>query len=125
MVSNYELSRGLQEIIGRLQVLEAKIDIIPSIMSKALIAEIKALSFKAVDLMPSLITLSIAEHRTLEVLKGLREPVTADEVALITHRARAVESMYLNGLHRRGMVLKERRGRKAFFILKEEYHAKG
>jgi len=125
MVSNYDLFRGLNQIIRRLQVLEAKIGNMPSLMGEALKEEIKGLSFKAVDFMPSLVMLSVAEQRTLEVLKGLNEPVAADDVASMTHRARAVESMYLNGLHRRDMVVKERRGRKAFFILKGEYRDKG
>ena len=125
MVSNYDLFRGLNQIIRRLQVLEAKIDNMPSLMSEALKEEIKGLSFKAVDFMPSLVMLSVAEQRTLEVLKGLNEPVAADDVASMTHRARAVESMYLNGLHRRDMVVKKRRGRKAFFILKGEYRDQG
>lgn len=125
MVSNYDLLRRLNQIIRKLQVLEAKIDNMPSVMSEALKEEIKGLSFKAVDFKPSLVMLSVAEQRTLEVLKGLKGPAAADEVASRTHRARAVESMHLNGLHRRDMVLKERRGRKAFFILKEEYRDQG
>jgi len=83
------------------------------------------LSFKAADFTPSLVMLSVAEQRTLEALKGLTEPVAADEVASMTHRARAVESMYLNGLHRRDMVVKERRGRKTLFVLKGEYRDQG
>lgn len=125
MVSNYDLLRRLNQIIRKLQVLEAKIDNMPSVMSEALKEEIKGLSFKAVDFKPSLVMLSVAEQRTLEVLKGLKGLAAADEVASRTHRARAVLSMHLNGLHRRDMVLKERRGRKAFFILKEEYRDQG
>jgi len=56
-----------------------------------------------------------------EVLKGLKDPVTADELAAITGRASAVESMYLNVLHRRDLLMRERRGRHVFFSLKEDH----
>lgn len=125
MVSNYDLFRGLNQILRSLQELETKIDNMPSLMSEALKEKIKGLSFKAADFTQSLVMLSVAEQRTSEALKGLTEPIAADEVASMTHRARAVESMYLNGLHRRDMVVKERRGRKTFFILKGEYRDQG
>jgi hypothetical protein len=83
----------------------------PSLMGEALKEKIKSLSFKAADFMPSSVMVSVAEQRTLEALKGLTEPVAADEVAAdevasMTNRARAVESMYLNVLHRRDVVVK-------------------
>ena len=73
---------------------------------------------------PFLVFLSIAEQKTFDVLKSLTKPTTAEEVARITGRARAVESMYLNELFRRNMVLKGRDGRRQYFLLKREYHAK-
>lgn len=45
---------------------------------------------------------------------------TADEVAQQTHRARAVESAYLNQLVIMGYVKKERKGRKAYFFVERE-----
>jgi hypothetical protein len=45
---------------------------------------------------------------------------TADEVAQQTHRARAVESAYLNQLVIMGHLKKERNGRKAFFFVDRE-----
>ncbi len=42
---------------------------------------------------------------------------TADEIALQTHRARAVESAYLNQLVIMGYLKKERKGRKAYFFV--------
>lgn len=45
---------------------------------------------------------------------------TADEVAQQTHRARAVESAYLNQLVIMGHVKKERNGRKAYFYVDRE-----
>ena len=45
---------------------------------------------------------------------------TADEVAKQTHRARAVESAYLNQLVIMGYLKKERKGRKAYFYIDRE-----
>ena len=45
---------------------------------------------------------------------------TADEVAEQTHRARAVESAYLNQLVIMGYLKKERKGRKAYFFVERE-----
>ena len=46
--------------------------------------------------------------------------VTADEIAQQTHRARAVESAYLNQLVIMGYLKKERKGRKAYFYVDRE-----
>jgi hypothetical protein len=45
---------------------------------------------------------------------------TADDVAQQTHRARAVESGYLNQLVIMGHLEKERKGRKAYFYVEKE-----
>jgi predicted transcriptional regulator len=45
---------------------------------------------------------------------------TADEIAQQTHRARAVESAYLNQLVFMGYLKKERKGRKAYFFVERE-----
>jgi len=45
---------------------------------------------------------------------------TADEVAGQTHRARAVESAYLNQLVIMGHLKKQRKGRKAYFFVERE-----
>lgn len=47
---------------------------------------------------------------------------TAEEVAEQTHRARAVESSYLNQLVIMGHLKKERKGRKAYFFVEKEDH---
>jgi hypothetical protein len=70
---------------------------------------------------PSLVFLSVSEQRTFEVLKGLTKPATAGEAAKITGRERATESMHLNHLFRRNMLLKGRSGRQQYFLLKREY----
>jgi predicted transcriptional regulator len=45
---------------------------------------------------------------------------TAEETAEQTHRARAVESAYLNQLVTMGYLKKERNGRKAYFYVETE-----
>lgn len=45
---------------------------------------------------------------------------TADEIAQQTHRARAVESAYLNQLVIMGYLKKERKGRKAYFYVERD-----
>ncbi len=45
---------------------------------------------------------------------------TADEISQQTHRARAVESAYLNQLVIMGYLKKERKGRKAYFAVDKE-----
>ncbi|MCJ7768685.1 helix-turn-helix domain-containing protein [Candidatus Bathyarchaeota archaeon] len=63
--------------------------------------------------------LSVAVQKTQDVLKTFDKPVAASEIAAITGRARAVESMHLNELWRMGLAEKEKRGRKRVFSLKE------
>jgi hypothetical protein len=125
MVSNRDIILAFQKILEKLGTLEVKINLLPEVMGRELLSGIKDLTFRATSIVPTFLTLNVAEERTLEILKSLNCPATADEISSLSHRARAVESMYLNGLHRRDMVLKERRGRKAFFILKGEYRDKG
>ena len=123
MVSNYELSCALERLTKEVKILGAKIEMMPGNLTRQLIEQIKGLSFRAEANLPSLLMLSVSEQKTLTVLRGGRGSVTADDVAVASHRVRAVESMYLNELHRRGIVLKERRNRQVFFTLKEEYRA--
>jgi hypothetical protein len=125
MVSNHDIILAFHKILEKLGTLEVKINLLPEVMGRELLSGIKDLTFRATSIVPTFLTLNVAEERTLEILKSLNCPATADEISSLSHRARAVESMYLNGLHRRDMVLKERRGRKAFFILKGEYRDQG
>jgi hypothetical protein len=63
-------------------------------------------------------------YKVLEFPKHLQTTVialvrmgrgTADDIAKVTHKARAVESAYLNQLVVMKIVIKERVGRKAYF----------
>jgi hypothetical protein len=50
---------------------------------------------------------------------------TADEIAQQSHRARAVESAYLNQLVIMGYLKKERKGRKAYFYIDRDKENQG
>jgi hypothetical protein len=50
---------------------------------------------------------------------------TAEEISQQTHRARAVESAYLNQLVIMGYLKKERKGRKAYFFTERERESQG
>jgi hypothetical protein len=124
MVSKYELSLALEKLIKSVQALEEEVDLLPLVLSAQLMNDLKTLSFRVTNPGVSTVTLSIAEDKTLQVLKSLPgQDVTAKDVALMTKRARAVESMYLNGLSRRGILTRERRGRIVFFTLRGERSA--
>jgi DNA-binding transcriptional ArsR family regulator len=69
--------------------------------------------------------ISTAIEQTVQTLENLGGSRSATEVATVTGRARAVESMHLNELVRNGMAIKGKRGRERVFTLREEYRAEG
>jgi predicted transcriptional regulator len=65
--------------------------------------------------------LSMPDHLRKTAMTACRlGRATADEIAQQTHRARAVESAYLNQLVIMGYLKKERNGRKAYFYVERE-----
>lgn len=65
--------------------------------------------------------LSMPDHLRKTAMTACRlGRATADEIAQQTHRARAVESAYLNQLVIMGHLKKERKGRKAYFFVERE-----
>ncbi len=65
--------------------------------------------------------LSMPDHLRKTAMTVCRSGrATADEIALQTTRARAVESAYLNQLVLMGYLKKERQGRKAYFYAQRE-----
>lgn len=64
--------------------------------------------------------LSVALQKTKDVLKTFDKPVATSEVAAVTGRARANESMHLNELWRMGFVEKEKQGLKRVFSLRDK-----
>jgi DNA-binding transcriptional ArsR family regulator len=69
--------------------------------------------------------LSTGIQTTIDALKSFSGPTSAEQVAKITKRSRAVESLHLNELYRTGLASKGKRSRVRVFMLKEEYRAKG
>jgi len=63
-----------------------------------------------------MVLLALPDHlRKTALILAKQGYVTAQDVSDITHRARAVESAYLNQLVNFGLAKKERKGRKVFF----------
>ena len=74
--------------------------------------------FECLDVMT---LLSLPDHlRTTATTLIDLQSATADDVAKITRKERAVESNYLNQLSRMGHVNKYRRGRKVYFSINED-----
>lgn len=108
-----KLMEGLRNVEGRVRKLEKEMVRVDRFMMGAL------------DQMPSVVFLSENEGKTLEVLKTFKVPATAEDIAKDTGRTRANESMHLNQLFRRNIVLKGRSGRKDYFLLKGKYRDQG
>jgi len=73
------------------------------------------------DVLDVMTLLSLPDHlRKTAVTLCKFGQATAEEVAEQTKRARAVESGYLNQLVLMGYLKKERRGRKAYFLVEKE-----
>ncbi len=113
------LEKELKAISGKLdkivELLEAIRKSLP--LSYRKVAEVEdALSTGIID---AVTLLSVPDHlrRTLVALAKLGGEATSEDVANATGRARAVESAYLNQLATLGYVIKERRGRKVYFII--------
>ena len=108
----------LEEILGNLQVINNKLDriiedkeIIPNLSKKEYIAD-------SLDIMT---LLSLPDHlRTTATTLFDIGPATAEEVAKVTFKERAVESNYLNQLVRMEHVEKYREGRKVYFRINDK-----
>jgi DNA-binding transcriptional ArsR family regulator len=107
-----------------------------NLMLKALLRKVDTLDMKISAIKEELkaprgpaagnaVYLTVGIQTTIKALKTLKTPITAQDLATITGRARAVESTYLNELFRNGMVARAKRGRERLFMLKEEYRDKG
>lgn len=104
MPTQYEIKLSLRKIMKKLDVIDGKIS--------------------NMSINPGNVAyLSVGLQATVKALRRLKDPVAAEDIASITGRARANESMHLNELFRQGLVLKSKRGREKLFVLKEEYRA--
>ena len=68
--------------------------------------------------------LSVSIQATYNALKTFNGSASAEQIAAITGRARAIESMHLNELFRMGLVEKEKQDRKRVFRVKNDAEGK-
>lgn len=106
-----EILENLQEINGKLDRVLGKKEMSPDPSKKDSITE-------SLDVMT---LLSLPDHlRTTATTLFEIGPATAEEVAKVTFKERAVESNYLNQLVRMEHVEKYREGRKVYFRINEK-----
>jgi hypothetical protein len=124
MVSN-------QEVLGKkpLQILEKIRENLEKLNEKMeVMIELQKHGKKDVQPLPEtpldvMTLLSMPDHLRKTAMTVCRlGRATADDIAQQTHRARAVESAYLNQLVIMGYLKKERKGRKAYFYVDREAH---
>ncbi|RLG79090.1 MAG: transcriptional regulator [Thermoprotei archaeon] len=114
-----ELLEALKETNSRLdRIIKLLEDIrrgLPSSYRK--MAEVE--SALSTGILDAVTLLSVPDHlrKTLVAVAKLGGEATSEEVSKTTGRARAVESAYLNQLATLGYVVKERKGRKVYFII--------
>jgi hypothetical protein len=107
----------LEKIKENLEKLNEKMEIIIE-LQKHERRELQPLPEAPLDVMT---LLSMPDHLRKTAMTVCRLGcATADEIAQQTHRARAVESAYLNQLVIMGYLKKERKGRKAYFYVERE-----
>jgi hypothetical protein len=118
-----------QEVLGKkpLQVLEKIRENLEKLNQKMeVMIELQKHGRKDVQPLPEtpldvMTLLSMPDHLRKTAMTVCRlGRATADETAQQTHRARAVESAYLNQLVIMGYLKKERKGRKAYFFVERE-----
>jgi hypothetical protein len=118
-----------QEVLGRkpLHVLERIRENLEKLNEKMeVMIELQKHGRKDVQILPEtpldvMTLLSMPDHLRKTAMTVCRlGRATADEIAQQTHRARAVESAYLNQLVIMGHLKKERKGRKAYFYVDRE-----
>ncbi|RJS79520.1 transcriptional regulator [Candidatus Bathyarchaeota archaeon] len=107
----------LEKIRENLEKLNEKIEIMIELQRKGK-REMQPIPETPLDVMT---LLSMPDHLRKTAMTVCRlGRATAEEVAQQTHRARAVESAYLNQLVVMGYLKKEREGRKAYFYIDKE-----
>jgi hypothetical protein len=118
-----------QEVLGRkpLQVLEKIKENLEKLNEKMeVMIELQKHGRKDIQPLPEtpldvMTLLSMPDHLRKTAMTVCRlGRATAEEIAQQTHRARAVESAYLNQLVIMGYLKKERKGRKAYFYVDRE-----
>lgn len=120
-----------QEVLGKkpVRILEKIRESLEKLNEKMeIIIELQKTGKKDFQLIPEapldvMTLLSMPDHLRKTAMTVCRlGRATAEEAAEQTHRARAVESSYLNQLVIMGHLKKERKGRKAYFYVEKEDH---
>jgi len=96
-VKSFEFRAFFEKILQKLDIIDAKVTTMPQVQ----------------------VQVSNKFLGTLSALQKLDRPATATEIAQITGRARAFESKNLNELWGRGILIKQRLGRRQLFSLKK------
>ena len=110
----------LEKIEESLEKLNEKMEVIIEIQKNS--GEVQKSSTMLPDASLDVMTLlSMPDHLRKTAMSICRcGKATAEEIAELTRRARAVESAYLNQLVIMGYLKKERKGRKAYFFVDSE-----
>lgn len=95
---DFELRVCFRKILEKLDIVDAKVSAMPQVQ----------------------VQVSSRHLRTVSALVKLGKFATATEVAAVTGCSRAYESMILNELVGRGIITKEKQGRKQLFRVKVE-----
>ena len=104
--------RSIEE---RLATLEKRVSDLENSIRLLYRKEEPAINRPAPSALTDLLSLPDSMQKTMMALQELKEGNAAD-VAKKTGRNRSVETIYLNGLVRMGLVSRERRGHKVYFI---------
>jgi uncharacterized membrane protein len=95
---DFELRAAFSKVLEYLHIIDAKVSAMPQVQ----------------------VQVSSKHLRTVSALVKLGKSATATEVAAVTGCARAHESKILNELAGRGIVTKEKQGRKRIFKVREK-----
>lgn len=94
---DFELRAAFRKILEQLRIIDAKVSVMPQVQ----------------------VQVSSKHLRTFSALVKLGKSATASEVAAVTGCSRAHESKILNELVGRGVVMKEKQGRKRIFKVRD------
>ncbi|SFM42680.1 helix-turn-helix domain-containing protein [Methanolobus profundi] len=117
-------SELLEQIVNNLKEINSKLDRLV-VQVEARDEQVSEKDRMVADSLDVITLLSLPDHlRTTATTLFEIGPATADEIASVTNKERAVESNYLNQLVRMNHVRKYREGRKVYFRINESLKKK-
>ncbi len=117
-------SELLEQVVNNLKEINSKLDrlILQAEFKEEHVGEKNKTIADSLDIIT---LLSLPDHlRTTATTLFEIGPATADEIARVTNKERAVESNYLNQLVRMNHIKKYRDGRKVYFRIKDSLRKK-